>query len=165
MADVYHPITTKRGTFTLKPTERDHIYADGHATVRGKRQRLSAHFHLWNDGKWRLGREDKKDWERKREAYFDGGGATTAFFNDAIPDLEGGVNEWAAANQAAIAEAEQEYKERGIANRLDQISRHEKALVALKREVRQLQAGEHLSCYSDVPSYDGPREPLEQEAE
>ena len=107
----------------ITPVDKTHIFLKGETRVRGKTHTTSGHFHLWTDGKWHLGDENKKDWERSQYAYFldtmkdrhfvvD---PTANFKKEAIEAMEAFVNEWTPNNAETIWEAHQ----RALQQRLD----------------------------------------------
>lgn len=153
-------IDIKTGRYKVKPTQFDHIYVDGHTTVRGKTQQTSAHFYLWADGVWRLGTADQNDYQQKQN-FHGHGGVTESFFKAAIADLGPAINEWARKNPSLISEAEAKYKLEGIRNREQELRKHAYAVEVLRKEIERIKAGEHLPSYCKEMRtwYEGPEVP------
>lgn len=110
-------VNTRYGQVRLTPTQANHIYVSNdihgvhHSLVvnNSELSNVSAHYYLWDDGKWHLGPQEKTELERGRQLW-----AKKDMLNEAsdsqkrklTEEFDKVVSQWAAANSKAIFEAE-----------------------------------------------------------
>jgi len=146
---------TKNRIIEFKATEGNHIYLEGDKIVaNGVTYYVTAHYFRWNDGKFYLGREDQRPYERGSSLYISRQGnpmakISTSARRKIAEMLPKAVNEWAESNKDSISQAEKKYLEYAISTREKAISEMQSKIDEMTKEIRQLKNGWHLTTYSD----------------
>jgi hypothetical protein len=154
MANKRYKIDTKFGSVYITPTERDHIYVGfgydshyepGEFQIRRVKYCGNMHLYLWHDGKFRIGQEDKDAWSQRQALYMSkrvldvhkaepSEAARETVKTEVLPL----VLDWIAANVPAILEADREYCENKIADKLTEIKALHDKIESIGEEITAL---------------------------
>jgi hypothetical protein len=161
----YHKIVTKIGNIWAKPMQKDYIYVclgenlnaeeEGPGPldrrdpikVRGISYYGSAYVHLWSDGTFHVGQEEKPEWEHKYHSLWLGRPDRFCTNSEAasesariaiIAAITPVLNQWVKDNPFYMNEAHQEHLENERDRRNRKISELRDQIVALQEEIAEL---------------------------
>jgi len=168
MAYTDYAVGTKLGVLTVRPTQADHLYAEGVLATRGVSYKMSAHLHLWEDGLFHVGREFATDgnyrltepkrlaspWDRRRDLYAtrqDGWtDATTHAKDTMLAAVEPAVQVWVKKNPLALLVAQRTYLEGRLVAAEEELAKARKVVTEADTAVADLKVQLEAAELADV---------------
>lgn len=144
---------TKQIQIEMRPTEGNHVFVEcGNLTVNRVEYYMTAHYFLWQDGNFHLGKEEQKPYQQKGNLYMSRKGTMSYPSESAkkktIAILDEAVNKWVKESKHLLIDAELKYILNAISLRKKAIEAKTIDIRMLKLEIEDLEGGEHLPTYS-----------------
>lgn len=153
-----YPYTDAGISARIVPTDGKHIHFDANTNsgagkvaeacwieMRGILYGLSAHFHLWSDGTWNLGKEGEPEWTRRyHHLYLSRFGAakSNAASDSARKKADelttAIIRQWTAANPDKLAQAQEEENARQREKISERIAELHKQIASAQAELDKL---------------------------